>query len=135
MRTETSHFWFGKFKSEVVYFDFLGESEAYYEDEDVNEDEKYISEFAKSQSENFLDHDFMESGFEDEDISFEQKFSLYSYSEKWITEVKERLSKQNQDLEKVNTIVFISKDQIKKPISIHNSEFELLYIGEIEYEI
>ncbi|MCD0468121.1 immunity 22 family protein [Flavobacterium sp. JAS] len=135
MRTETSHFWFGQFTSEEAYFDFLGENETYYEDEDVIEDEKYISEFAKSQNENFLDHDFMESGFENEEVSFKEKFSPYSYSEKWITEAKERLVKQNQDPEKVNTVVFISKDQIEKPISIQNSKFELIYIGQIEYEI
>lgn len=132
MRTETSHFWFGKFKSEEAYFDFLGENETYYEDD---EEEKYISEFAKSQSENFLDHDFMESGFENENVSFEEKFSPYSYSEKWLAEARERVVKQNQDPEKVNTVVFISKDQIQKPISIQNSKFELIYIGEIEYEI
>lgn len=133
MRTETSHFWFGKLRSEEEYFNFLGESETYYEDDDI--EEKYISEFAKSQNENFLDHDFMESGFENEDISFEDKFLKYSYAEKWITEVKTQLTEQNQNLKEINTVVFISKDQIKNPISVHNSGFDLVYLGEIEYEI
>lgn len=62
MRTEISYFWFGRFESEEDYFDFVGEDETYYEDDDF--EEKYISEFAKSQSEHFLDHDFIESGFE-----------------------------------------------------------------------
>jgi len=131
MRTEISHFWLGKFKSEEEYFDFVGEDEAYYEDDDY--EEKYISEFAKSQDENFLDHDFIESGFENEAISFEEKFSKYSYADQWIAEVKNRLN--NQNLEDINTLIFISKDQIENPVSIINSKFDLLYIGEIEYDI
>ncbi|MFG4001002.1 immunity 22 family protein [Flavobacterium aquidurense] len=133
MRTEISHFWLGKFKSEKEYSDFLGESETYYEDDDI--EENYISEFAKSQNENFLDHDFMESGFENEAVSFEEKFLKYSYAEQWIPEVKNRLRYQNQNLEDINTLVFISKDQIEKPVSIGNLQFDLLYIGEIEYNI
>lgn len=131
MRTEISHFWLGKFTSEEEYFDFVGENEAYYEDDDY--EEKYISEFAKSQSENFLDHDFIESGFENEAVSFEEKFSKYSYADQWIAEVKNRLN--NQNLEDINTLIFISKNQIKNPVSVMNSKFDLLYIGEIEYNI
>jgi len=131
MRTEISHFWLGKFTSEAEYFDFVGEDEAYYEDDDY--EEKYISEFAKSQGENFLDHDFIESGFENEAISFEEKFSKYSYADQWIAEVKNRLHDQN--LEDINTLIFISKNQIKNPVSVMNSKFDLLYIGEIEYDI
>ncbi|MGE6354592.1 hypothetical protein ACQKCJ_12075 [Flavobacterium sp. NPDC079362] len=88
MRTETSHFWFGKFRSEAECFNFLGENETYYEEDDIKEEDKYISEFARSQSENFLDHDFMESGFENENVSFEEKFSKYSYADQWIVEAK-----------------------------------------------
>ncbi|MEN2398165.1 immunity 22 family protein [Flavobacterium sp. MC2016-06] len=134
MKTETSHFWFGTFKSEEEYFDFFNERESYYED-DTNEDEKYISEFSKSQNENFLDHDFMESGFEKQHISFEEKFKMYSYGEQWIFEAKNKLSEQNVNLEEINTIVFISKDEIKMPVAINNPIFDLFYIGEITYEI
>lgn len=133
IKTEISHFWFGEFKSEEDYFDFLGESETYYEDDDV--EEKYISEFAKSQKENSLDHDFMESGFENQDVSFEEKFVNYSYYDQWIVEVKNKLCDLNQNLDKINTVVFISKDQIEKPVSVTNLKFDLFYIGEIEYEI
>lgn len=135
MRTETCHFWFGKFNSEKEYFDFVGEDPVFYDDDVSDEDQKYISEFAKSQNENFLDHDFMESGFENQDISFEDKFLNYSYSDKWILEAKNRLVEQNQNPQEINTIVFISKDQIKTPVTITNSKFDLLYIGEITYEI
>lgn len=133
MRTETSHFWLGKFKSEEEYFDFVGENNAYYKEGNI--DEKYLSEFAKSQNEHFLDHDFMESGFENEAVSFEEKFLKYSYADQWITEVKSRLKDLNQNTDEINTLVFISKGQIEKPVAVINSEFDLVYIGEIEYEI
>jgi len=133
MRTEISHFWLGKFKSEEEYLDFVGENSTYYEEDDIKE--KYISEFAKSQNEHFLDHDFMESGFENEAISFEEKFLNYSYAEQWIAEVKNRLKDLNQNPDGMNALVFISKDQIEKPVAVTNSEFDLVYIGEIEYEI
>ena len=133
MRTEISHFWFGKFKSEDEYFDFIGEDESYYSEDDI--EGKYLSEFAKSQDRNHLDHDFMESGFEDENILFEDKFEKYSYASEWILKAKENLIQLNQNIEEINTVVFISKDQIKNPVSINNSNFKLLYIGEIEYEI
>jgi hypothetical protein len=133
MRTEISHFWLGKFNSEDEYFDFVGEDNAYYEEDDM--EEKYISEFAESQNQHFLDHDFMESGFENESISFEEKFSKYSYAEQWLPEVKSRLRDQNQNPDEINALVFISKNQIKNPVSIMNSKFDLLYIGEIEYDI
>lgn len=135
MRIEISHFWFGKSTSKDHYFDFCAESEDYYLEDDVNEDEKYISEFAKSQDENWLDHDFMESGFEDQEISFEEKFIAYSYASQWLPESKKRLAKENYNLSEINTIIFISKDQIEKPVSIDNLDCNLLYIGEIEYEI
>jgi len=133
MNKETSHFWFGRFRSEEEYFDFLGEDESYYNEDDI--DGKYLSEFAKSQDRNHLDHDFMESGFEDENISFEEKFLKYSYASEWIFEAKRKLIEQNQNIEEINTLVFILKDQIKNPVSLKSSKFELLYIGEIEYNI
>ena len=111
MKTETSHFWLGKFKSEEEYFDFVGEDNAYYEDDEV--EEKFISDFAKSQGENFLDHDFMESGFENEAISFEEKFLKYSYAKQWIAEVKKRLSDQNQNLKMLIRLYLFRKTKLK----------------------
>lgn len=136
MRTEISHFWFGRFESEDEYFNFVGENEEYYlDDEDDEDDEKYISEFAKSQGKQFLDHDFMESGFRDKEILFEEKFRIYSYSSQWIKMAEQRLEDLNCDLSEINTVVFITKELIKNPVSVSTQNFNLLYIGEIEYEI
>jgi Immunity protein 22 len=133
MRTEISHFWVGAFKNEHEFGNFFGETENYYEDE-REIDEKYISEFAKSQHENYYDHDFFEYGFENEEISFEERFSKYSYSEQWLAELKNRIE-QKQLTFKINSIAFITKAEIANPSSVKENDFELIYMGEIEYEI
>ena len=133
MRTEISHFWVGTFKNESDFGNFFGEAENYYEDE-REIDEKYISEFAKSQNENWYDHDFFECGFENEKISFEQNFSKYSYSKQWLTELKNRVEQRQLNLQ-INSIAFITKAEIENPSSVKGDNFELIYMGEIEYKI
>lgn len=133
MRTGISHFWIGNFKNKYDFNNFFREDESYYDDE-REIDEKYISEFAKSQDINWLEHDFLECGFEDKDISFEEKFSKYSYAEEWINELKKRMEQNRIDFQS-NTIAFIAKDKIEKPVSIKKSDFHLIYLGEIEYKI
>ncbi|MBO9700349.1 MAG: immunity 22 family protein [Sporocytophaga sp.] len=132
MRKEVSDFWIGSFDSKDEYFNFFGENPDFYQDEDDIE-EKYISKFAESQSENWIDHDFMESGFEDGNGTFIERFKKYSYSDQWITELSGKA--KESDLKKINTIVFITKGRIKKPVSISTSEYSLQYIGQIEYYI
>ncbi|MBE8725171.1 immunity 22 family protein [Flavobacterium hungaricum] len=135
MATESSHFWLGTFKTEKEFFDFFGEDQNYYSDKEDDNDEKYISEFAKSQGEYSVDHDFMECGFENDQISFEEKFSKYSYSSQWLAEAQKRLQNLGLNLEDINAAAFITSNEIKKPISIKNTNFNIIYIGEIEYEI
>jgi len=135
MKKVISHFWFGKIKSKEKYLNVVGENENYYDEDDIEEDGKYISEFAKYQGEIWLDHDFMESGFEDQEISFEDKFIDYSYAAQWIQIARKRLENENYNLSEINTVIFISKDQIEKPVSVDNLDCNLMYIGEIEYEI
>ncbi len=132
MRTEISHFWLGFFEKENDFFDFLGEDPNYYNDESDLE-EKYISKFAESQGENWIDHDLMECGFQSSDFPFAERFKGYSYSKKWIPEIERRI--KTPKIEKVNSIVFVSKRAIKKPIDVIRANFSLIYIGEIEYEI
>lgn len=133
MRTETAHFWVGNFKDEDELADFFGEDAGYYDDEDESEeDEKSISEFAKSQNEIWIDHDFFECGFEEEAASFEEQFENYSYAEEWISELKLRAEKCPFP---INAIAFINKEEIKNPVSVSTDEFELMYLGEITYNI
>lgn len=133
MKKEISHFWIGNFKSETDFYNFFGEDENYYEDERET-DEKYISEFAKTQNKHWLDHDFLECGFENESITFEEKFFEYSYSEQWISELKRRIEQIKPGFE-FNSIAFVTKEKIAHPTSVKTQHFEMLYVGEIEYEI
>jgi hypothetical protein len=75
----------------------------------------------------------MESGFENADDSFFEKFEKYSYSDQWMKNVSEKVDRG--DLEDVNTIIFITKGRIKKPSSVSEPKFTLRYIGQIEYNI
>jgi hypothetical protein len=133
MKQEKSHFWIGNFKSEKNFFDFFGEDGNYYNDEQET-DEKYISEFAKSQNENWIDHDFMECGYENDNADMNDKFFKYSYADQWLPILEKKISEQNIDID-INSIAFITKEKIQKPISIRNENFILFYVGEIEYEI
>ena len=132
MRTEICHFWVGFFEKENDFFDFLGEDPNYYKDERELE-EKYISKFAESQSENWIDHDLMECGFQNSDLSLAERFKGYSYSKEWIPEIERRI--KTRKIDKLNSIVFVTKRAIKKPIDVIRENFSLIYVGEIEYGI
>lgn len=131
MKTEKSHFWIGKFDSEDLYFDFIGEDNSRYELEDY--DDVPVSKFAKSQGEIWIDHDFMESGFEKPNKDIKIQFDKYSYAYNWGKELEKRCS-EFTPLEN-NTLIFINENQIKKPSSVKGNGFNLEYLGIIEYEI
>lgn len=133
MRKETSHFWAGYFRDEADFFDFFEEAEDGL-DEDLPFEQKYISKFARSQNENWYDHDFFECGFEeDETASIEEKLSNYSYSDQWLPEITMRINKLG--ITEINAFAIISKEEIKNPVSVVHTGFKLIYLGEIEYEI
>ncbi|GAA4111452.1 hypothetical protein GCM10022393_09160 [Aquimarina addita] len=129
MRTEKSHFWIGKFNSEKSYFDFVGEDKGRYELEDY--DDVPISKFAESQEEIWIDHDFMESGFEEPIGDLKKQFEKYSYSYHWGNELEKRCA----GLSEYNALIFVNEAQIKKPNSFNTNECKLKYLGVIEYEI
>lgn len=131
MRTEISHFWIGHFKDNFEFACFVGESEDYYNEENDDLDNVYISKFAESQGENWIDHDFMECGFESNTIPFDERFIKYSYAKQWIDIIKERCD--STLIDDVNSVIFITNSQIKNPISLRKEDFYLEYIGEIEY--
>lgn len=133
MRTEISHFWAGYFQQEADFFDFFEEDENGF-DEDLPFNEQYISKFARSQNENWYDHDFFECGFEaDQSLSTEEKLSDYSYSEQWLPEILDRISRLG--ITEINAFALISKEEIKNPVSLEHPGIQLIYLGEIEYEI
>ena len=132
IRKENCDFWVGNLENIDDYFDFLGEDPEFFQD-DTDIDEKFISKFAKSHGENWIDHDFMESGFENEESSFFEKFKKYSYSSQWISVLSDKAIRT--DLININTIVFITEGRIKEPTSVFGPKFTLQYVGQIEYNI
>jgi len=119
--------WVGNFENEMIFENFF--VEIYSE----NEDEP-ISHFSKSQNEGWLDHDFIEKGYDKSDLSFKDKFEQYSYSEKWISFVNDEL--RNRNLDNTNAIVLVSSDgelpQITFPNSYYDKRIKLEYLGEVK---
>lgn len=132
MEKEISHFWLGYFKNEEDFNDFAEEDERYYTEEE-NED-LYISKFAESQNIQWFDYDFMEYGFEDENLGIYEKFADYSYADQWLPVIEEKINQLNLETP-VNAIIFANRHAIPKPVSVNDEEYALYYIGEIEYNI
>lgn len=124
-RTETSHFWLGKFTDRRRADKYFAEQ---YEDDDAP-----VSEFARDQGVRWYDHDFMESGFSKAAKSVEKLVKGYSYYEQWAEELARRA--KDAGLTGANLLVFINKDQIKKPQSAKGKGYSLHYLGTIKYSI
>jgi len=135
----TSQFWAGKFADEDMFNGFVVEDPDHYAEE--NEDKDYpISKFAASQGEWFYDHDFMEVTFSEEKTRTGEKFNI-SWIDKWADEFDQRIKKHG--VSDVNSIVMMVVDnppngkphrQISNPVSVSGEGFELVYLGEIEYD-
>lgn len=130
MHTDTLDFWVGNFNSEEDFYDFVEEDENYYLLEES--DDTHISEFAASQNVVWLDHDFVEYGFEDRNRTIYEKFAEYSFAEQWLPILVNRLNEINLKFE-VNAIIFMNKGQVPKPVSVENDFFSLTYVGGIEF--
>lgn len=129
MNTDVLDFWVGNFNSEEDFYEFVEEDENFYLEEES--DEKYISRFAESQDIIWLDHDFVEYGFDDRNVGLYEKFAEYSFAEQWLPILVNRINELNLDFN-INSIIFLNK-QIPKPVSVENELFSLVYIGGIEY--
>lgn len=132
MNTDTLDFWIGNFNSEEDFYDFVEEDENYYLLEES--DDTYISKFAESQDTVWLDHDFVEYGFEDGGRTFYEKFSDYSFAEQWLPILLNRINELNLKSD-INSIIFLNRGQIPKPVSVENEAFSLTYVGGIEFSV
>ncbi len=121
-------FWIGSFANLEAVSQFFREQ---YDDED-----KPLSRFAESQGESWIDHDFLEFGFEDGSLSIKDKFQKYSYSEHWL-ETIENLGRQLK-INEFNAIVmcFYDEDrsQINNPKSFFSDKYNMKYVGVIEFD-
>jgi hypothetical protein len=124
-KTETSHFWLGQFPDRKRAAKYFAEQ---YEDDDAP-----VSEFARDQGAKWYDHDLMESGFSKGANSIEKLVKGHSYYEQWAEELARRA--KYAGVTGVNLLVFINKDQIKKPRSSKGEGYSLHYLGTIKYRI
>ncbi|MCW3161405.1 immunity 22 family protein [Chryseobacterium oryctis] len=131
MNTGTLDFWVGNFNSEEEFYQFVEEDEDFYMEEES--DDTYISKFAESQETVWLDHDFVEYGFEDGNRGIYEKFAEYSFAEQWLPILINRINEMNIDFD-INSLIFLNQGQISKPTSVENDFFSLTYVGGIEYE-
>lgn len=129
--TQISHFFLGVVTDRSAFERFL--EEHYAEDDDDEDDERPISAFYGSQGEWFCDHDFMETGWRENERTLEEFFQPYSYSEQWSDAVCNAARARN--LEHANALIFIAKSEIESPQSVSGDGFELTYVGEFEYRI
>lgn len=130
MEKHKAHFWAGKFRSGELLDEFFEET---YSD---NDDEP-VSMFVESQSEFFIDHDFLERGYEDGSLPVEERFAGYSWANKWMKELGQRLKKN--DIEDANTIIMCCWDDdnghIENPVPFDGNGYEMKYLGVIEFEV
>ena len=127
---ETSHFWVGRFSSMQQLAGYFAEV---YDDEDEDREQTPLSGFARDMGETWYDHDFLEYAYGEACATVEELADGYSYHEQWAAELARRTT--DAGLTGVNTIVFISRDQIEHPRSIEGDGYVLHYLGTIGYLI
>ncbi len=103
---ESYHFWVGKFYSEEVFTDFVTENNDYYILQDENNDNDIaLSKFIQSQGETWIDHDFMESGFQHPEKTLKEQFGFYSFADKWLDKLTNKC--QQLALTDINVLIFV----------------------------
>lgn len=123
--TETSHFWLGRFTEKAL----AGYLDEHY---DMGDDVP-ISRFARDQGERFYDHDFLEHGYYPKAESVREMTDGHSYHEQWADELVRRADADG--LVGMNFLIFISKGEIEKPVSVTGDGYELHYLGTIAYRV
>jgi hypothetical protein len=131
-KTQTCHFWLGRFSDERRAADYFGEAEFWDKDEEDREHTP-LSAFARDQGEKWYDHDFLEYGFNASAASVEELVAGYSYHEQWTAELARRAAAAG--VTGSNLIVFIDREQIDRPRSVEGDGYSLHYLGTIRYRI
>lgn len=154
----TSQFWVGYCDDPDEITDFFSEDAYYaklqnladkfdkgkidnveYEKQERQLDDCPITDFAKSQGEKFIDHDFIEWRWEPECKPLNEMFSGTSWIEMWANLVTERA--YGLGVEKINCFVMVGLNEsvsppqkIKKPSDIRLSSGSLVFIGEVTHD-
>ena len=121
-QTEISHFWVGHLPE-----DLRGR---YFEEALDEGDDAPLSLFARDQGQKYYDHDFLEYGWGTAQ-TVQELVSGYSYSDQWANEFARRVGAAN--LPPFDFFMFISKQEVRHPRSVHGDGYWLHYLGTIEY--
>lgn len=127
-RAETCHFWVGHFPkriAETYFVEVRGEV-------DEDGEDRPISPFARDQSVQYYDHDFLEYGW-GKARSIIELVKGYSYSDQWGEELSQRAAAAG--LKDVNFFVFITESEVENPRSVKGKGYWLHYVGTITYRI
>ncbi|HBN74705.1 MAG TPA: hypothetical protein DD473_02560 [Planctomycetaceae bacterium] len=124
MPMETAHIWLGQFHSEEKLVAYL--------EEQYDNDEVPISQFAADQNESYYDHDWVEYNF----CVSHELFELIdgaSYSNDYLDEVIEVAAKIG--IESANTFIMADFEEFDKPKSVNTHSYKLWYIGTFKCKI
>lgn len=118
-RQETLDIWVGYFEEERC---------GNYFEEQYDDDDAPLSEFAGDQEESFIDHDFMEIGFQPSPQSIADLVAGHSWSDEYANELAERVQQSN--ILRFNCFIFITAGEVQSPRSVSKDGVELHYMGQ-----
>ena len=118
MPMDTSHFWLGVFKSE----DHLG---AYFE-EQYDDDDIPVNQFAADQGEMRYDHDWVERGFL-KSGALHELIKRASYSSDYLHDVIAAATALG--IGAANTFILADCNEFDDPKAVNADEYGLWYIG------
>lgn len=130
--------WVGYFRSKTLLMDFVGEDLDYYKLDDRSDG--WLSKFAKSQGQRFIDHDALEVSFDDQDSLATKRFQNHSFAESWRDSVEQEC--QSRALAPINSCITLgvsisraglSEPTVTSPEDIIEDGFWLVYLGEFEH--
>lgn len=115
---EACDIWLGQFGPDAP--------EDYFE-ERYEDDDGWISQFAREQGEKRYDHDFVEISFVDDMESVRSFVAGHSYHDTYLEAVVERAAALN--IERINVFVLAGKNQFQRPRSASGPGYRLEYLG------
>jgi hypothetical protein len=115
---ETSHIWLANFPSE----DYV---DSYFE-EQFDDDDAPINQFAADQGEQSYDHDWVERSFNDQ-RNLRLLISDHSYSSDYLDHVISRAAEMG--IKTANTFIMADVNEFPSPRSPKADDYQIWYIG------
>lgn len=104
------------------------QTEYFKEDYIENEDNTPVSEFAFDQGQTWIDHDFLEIGYNTAANSIDELLKGSSWSDQYREELINLVNEK--DVELFNSIVLLNAGEVKYPRSVQKQGIDLHYMGQ-----